>query len=355
MPNISRIDRNFATETSLNIDNIRFCDIEDKRFSIYGVFFENGLYRRLPEKVATAVSEGVYNLHIHTAGGRIKFITDSAFIAVKAVMPEIGKMPHFAMTGSAGFDLYVGKKEEYYASFVPPCDMADGYEAVVCFGNKTQREITINFPLYSGVSKLYIGLEECATLKKSSGYNHKKPIVFYGSSITQGGCASRPGNSYESIISRALQTDYINLGFSGNAKAEDAIAQYISSLDMSVFVYDYDYNAPSLSHLESTHQKMFSAIREKNPCLPIVILSRPKYKLTEEEEQRLSVIKKTYTDAVAAGDENTFFIDGATLMKYAENDGTVDGCHPNDLGFYSMAKVLIPVLRPLMQSSLRNR
>lgn len=347
MSNISQIDRNFAVKTSLDIDGIRFYDIEEEVFSLHGVTFENGVYRRLPEKVASDVNEGVYNLHIHTAGGRIRFVTDSSFVAIKAVMHEIGKMPHFALTGSAGFDLYVD--EEYYNSFVPPYDVTDGYECAIHFGDKSQRDITINFPLYSGVSALYIGLDETAGLKKSSEYKHKKPIVFYGSSITQGGCASRPGNSYESVISRALQTDYINLGFSGSARGEDAIAQYIASLDMSVFVYDYDYNAPTVEHLQNTHQRMFKTIREKNPELPVVILSRPKFSLTEEENKRLSVIRKTYTDAVLSGDKNVYFIEGTELMKYAENDGTVDGCHPNDLGFYSMAKVLIPELKNLIK------
>lgn len=348
MSNISQIDSNFVVQTTLNIDNIKFYDIQDEPFSLYGVHFENGAYRRLPENIAKAVSEKVYNLHLHTAGGRVKFITNSRFVAINAVMPRIGKMPHFALTGSAGFDLYTGKKEEYYASFVPSFNVSDGYESVIHFDNRAQREITINFPLYSSVSALYIGVEEGAVLKKSSGYKHKKPIAFYGSSITQGGCASRPGNAYESIIARKLQTDYWNLGFSGNAKAEDAIAQYISTLDLSVFVYDYDHNAPSVSHLKDTHQKMFLTIRKRNPQLPIVILSRPKRTLNNEEKERLAIIKKTYTEAVAAGDKNTYFIDGPTLMKYAGNDGTVDGCHPNDLGFYSMAKVLVRQLKTLI-------
>lgn len=117
---------------------------------------------------------------------------------------------------------------------------------------------------------------------------------------------------------------------------------------MSVFIYDYDHNAPNLKHLEGTHQRMFSTIRENNPELPIIILSRPKYRLNEEEKRRLAVIRKTYTDTIAAGDKNTFFIDGPALMKYAKNEGTVDGCHPNDLGFYSMAKILIRQLKSLI-------
>jgi len=345
---ISKIDRNFAIQTSLNMKHIRFYNPQDQPFSVCGVFFENGKYRRMPEQAAKAVSEGVYILHTNTAGGRIKFITDSPFVAIHAVMPVIGKMPHGALTGSAGFDLYVGKKEEYWSTFIPPLDLSDGYESIVHFGDSAEREITINFPLYSDVADLYIGLDEKAVLKQSSGYRHKAPIVYYGSSITQGGCASRPGNAYESMVSRALQTDHINLGFSGNARAEDEIARYIRDLDMSAFVYDYDYNAPTLEELARTHQRMFLTIRENNPDLPILILSRPKYRLNEIEKERLAVIRKTYTDAIAAGDRNTYLIDGPTLMQYAKQDGTVDGCHPNDLGFYSMAKVLTRQLRTLI-------
>ena len=345
MPDISDIDKNFQIQTSLSENNLKFLNANDERFSVYGVFYENGCYRRMPETVAKSVSDGVYALHSHTAGGRIKFITDSRFIAIKAIMPDIGKMSHFTLTGSAGFDLYTGKNEEYHASFIPPYDMTDGYEGIIYFDSGIQREITVNFPLYSSISALYIGIEDTAELKKSSGYIHSKPIVFYGSSITQGGCASRPGMSYESIISRALQTDYINLGFSGSAKAEDEMAEYIRTLDMSVFVYDYDYNAPDINHLERTHRKMFRTIREKKPDLPIIIMSRPEFTLSAEAEQRLKIIKKTFTENAGNDDKNVYFIDGPTLMKLAENDGTVDGCHPNDLGFYSMATALIPILK----------
>ena len=348
MASISNIDRNFAVQSSLDLPDIQFHNVLDAPFDIYGLIHENGCFRRMPEQVSKTVSEGVFWLHTHTAGGRVKFITNSRYIAIHAKMPIVSKMPHFTLTGSAGFDLYVGKKEDYYGSFVPPVEITDGYESVLYFGDCSEREITINFPLYSNVSDLYIGLENKAVVKKASGYKHQKPIVFYGSSITQGGCASRPGNAYQSILARALHTDYVNLGFSGNAKAEDAIAQYIRDLDMSVFVYDYDHNAPTLQHLEATHQRMFSIIRQSNPQLPIVILSRPKYRLDPEEQQRLAIIRKTYTDAVAAGDKNTYFIDGPALMKYAKNDGTVDNCHPNDLGFHSMAKALIPLLKQLL-------
>lgn len=345
MSDISKIDQNFAIQTCLAAGNMKFYDIQEEPFSLYGVFYENGLYRRIPEKVARTVSPGVYELHTHTAGGRIKFVTDSSFVAIKAVMPDIGKMPHFALTGSAGFDLYVGKREEYVASFVPPFDVEDGFESIIRFDSAARREITINFPLYSSVSELYIGLDKDAVVKKSTGYKPIKPIVYYGSSITQGGCASRPGNSYEGIITRELQVDHINLGLSGNAKGEETIARYISQLDMSGFVYDYDHNAPTLEHLKDTHQKMFRIIRNNNPEIPIILMGRPRYRLNEDDQQHLEVIRKTYTDALADGDKNVFLLDGPTLMKYAKTNGTVDCDHPNDLGFYSMAKALLRPLR----------
>ena len=349
MTNISQIDSNFKIESKINESNIKFHDVNQPPFQIHGVFYDAGQFRRLPEDVAKTVSDGVLALHGHTAGGRVRFVTDSPYVAIYAQMPSVGKMPHFALTGSAGFDIYIREEtERYFRTFVPPVDMKDGYEGIHYFECAGTREITINFPLYSQVGKLYIGLQEGAFIGAPQNYKIDKPIVYYGSSITQGGCASRPGNSYESIISRRLDADYINLGFSGNAKGEPEIAEYISKLDMSCFVYDYDYNAPSVEHLSNTHQKMYNVIREANPDLPIVVMSRPKYYLTEEEKQRLAVIVKTYEDAKANGDRNVYLIDGSALMALAKDDGTVDNCHPNDLGFASMAKAVGDLLEKIM-------
>lgn len=348
MEDITKIDRNFEIKTELNLDNVRFYDARDPQFSLYGVFYENGRYRRMPQKVAETVNPGVVDLHKHTAGGRLKFTTNSEYVAIHAVLPGINVSPHFSLSGKAGFDLYVGRKETYYATFLPSVENNELFERVVHFGSRRNREITIHFPLYNGVASLLIGLEQDARVEKFPGYRQEKPIVFYGSSITQGGCASRPGNAYTTVAARSVGANHINLGFSGNARAEDEIAQYIAGLDMSVFVYDYDHNAPTLEHLQNTHQKMFRTIRQKHPTLPIVILSRPKYKPTAADLERMEVIRKTYTDALAEGDQNVYFIEGRKLMKYAKNEGTVDGCHPNDLGFSSMARVLTPLLKKLV-------
>ncbi len=246
----------------------------------------------------------LYALHSNTAGGSVKFVTDSPYIAINVKMDGLGKMPHFALTGSIGFDLYV---DNYYAkTFVPPFDIKDGYEIIFELEKKERREITINFPLYSNVCELFIGLQDTAYVSEAEAYKNDKPIVYYGSSITQGGCASRPGMSYQAIVSRTFDYDYINLGFSGSAKAEDEMIEYIKNLDMSAFVYDYDHNAPSVEHLARTHEKMFKAIREKNPLLPVIMMSRPKHFLTENEKIRRSIIETTYLNAVSAGEKCIF-------------------------------------------------
>ncbi len=349
MSDISLIDSNFKIDSHINENGIKFYDVNQPPFRICGVFYESGKFRRLPEDIAKTVNTGVYDLHANTAGGRVRFKTDSPYVAIHTKMPGIGKMPHFALTGSAGFDLYIcDESERYFKTFVPPFNIKDGYESIIYFGSSNMREVTINFPLYSEVSELYIGLSDGAYVGEPKGYKTDKPIVYYGSSITQGGCASRPGNSYESIISRRLDADYINLGFSGNAKGELEIAEYISKLDMSVFVYDYDHNAPTTEHLKNTHQRMYHVIREANPDLPIVLMSRPKFCLSDDEKLRFAIIKKTYEDAKAAGDTNIYLIDGATLMALAKDEGTVDDCHPNDLGFASMAKAVGDLLEKII-------
>lgn len=340
---ISSVDKNFKVESKLNKRDIIFYDVKSEPFTVYGVIYENGKFRRMPEDVAKGVSGGVHWLHSNTAGGRVRFKTDSKYVAIHTKMSNVGKMPHFALTGSAGFDLYIN--ERYYKSFVPPFDITDGYEGVIEFSSKKMREITINLPLYSDVNELYIGLSEKATVEKASEYRVEKPIVYYGSSITQGGCASRPGNSYQAIVTQKLGINHINLGFSGNAKAEKEISDYICSLDMSAFVFDYDHNAPTIEHLESTHERMFKEIRESKPNLPIIIMTRPKYDLTKEEKIRREIIKRTYENAKNNGDNDVYFIDGKSLMRLCHDEGTVDACHPNDLGFYSMAIAVIRVLK----------
>lgn len=346
MKSIAEIDPNFKVENKC-YEHLSFYNIGEAPFKIYGVFKENGTYRRMPEADSVRVSENVNLGCVSTAGGRVRFKTDSSVVAIKAQMWAIGKMPHFALTGSAGFDLYTD--DIYRGTFMPPYDITDGYESSVNISGGKMQTVTINFPLYSGVYNLYIGLDKGAKIEAAEEYETAKPVVFYGSSITQGACASRPGNSYEAIISRSLNCDYINLGFSGNAKGETEMAEYISKLDMSVFVYDYDHNAPTVEHLNNTHKPFYEIVRKAHPNLPIIMLSRPIFHLTDEEKDRLKVIKETYDFAKNNGDNNVYLISGPELIeKQFIETATVDNCHPNDSGFVSMANSLIGVLKNIL-------
>lgn len=345
MSRIEEIDKNFKIDTTINKDDIKFYNALSEPFELHGVFYEGGKFRRMPEAVARTVSTGVYYLHSNTAGGRLRFKTNSPYVAIHAGLEAINRMTHFTLCGSAGFDLYVDNV--HVNCFRPPLDMADGYESVIDIGSG-MHEVCIHFPLYTNVKELYIGLSEVAEIHTPTPYRNEKPVVYYGSSITQGGCASRPGATYQDFVARELGLDFINLGFSGSARAEDEMADYIKGLEMSAFVFDYDHNSPNAEHLEKTHERMFLAIREKHPDLPIIMMSMPNYTLTPEKTHRMQIIKRTYDNALARGDRNVYFIPGPTLMEYAGNEGTVDGTHPSDLGFYSMAQALTCVMRDII-------
>ena len=351
MKRIEEIDRNFHIETNLPCDDLCFYDAETMPFRIYGITREGDRFCRMPESVAKAVNEGVHQLYANTAGGRVRFVTDSCRIAISAKMDKICKMSHFPLTGSGGFDLYTDEEagQCYCGTFMPPYEMEDGYESMISIPReRRERIITIHFPLYSDVKKLWIGLEQNAVVKPAPDYIHEKPIVFYGSSITQGGCASRPGNAYQAILSRRLDCNFINLGFSGSARGESVMADYIASLDMRAFVMDYDHNAPTVEHLEQTHEAMFRRIRKAHPELPVIFMTRPKVRLLEDEKARQEVVRRTYENARAAGDEYVRFLCGRDLITpQAQETATVDNCHPNDSGFASMAYALEKVLRAI--------
>ena len=235
-------------------------------------------------------------------------------------------------------------------TFMPPMDIKDGYSSELYIGESGMREITVHFPLYSGVTGLELGFPSGSRIEKADPYETTVPVVYYGSSITQGGCASRPGNAYQNILSRMLSCDHINLGFSGSARGETCMAEYIAELSMSAFVLDYDHNAPTPEHLEATHCAFFNTIRAKNPALPVIMLSRPQPYPDKEEILRRDIVKRTYETAVRNGDENVYFVDGTEILKiFGGDSGTVDHCHPNDLGFYCMAKALEPVLKSALR------
>ncbi|MDY3929741.1 MAG: SGNH/GDSL hydrolase family protein [Clostridia bacterium] len=352
MKNISEIDKNFKNQQIMK-NNMKVYDVEEKPFKIYGIFKpENeSKFIRIPREIAEAANEGVRDLNNHTSGGRVRFRTDSQYIALKCHLPYVNLMAHMPLSGSAGFDIYADGK--YIHTYIPDCgassDSAE-YEGIAEFEDRKMRDIVINFPLYNAVEKVFIGIEDSAQLKSGEEYLHKVPVVFYGSSITQGGCVSRPGNLYASVLSRRMNFDFVNLGFSGSARGEDAIAEYISKLNMSIFVYDYDFNAPDAQHLRNTHYKMYKTIRNNNPDIPIVMASRPcMCGKKEDVEERIKIIEDTMKKAKSEGDNNIYFVNGIDMFYSHDSDMmTVDGCHPNDFGSYCMAEAFEGVIKKLL-------
>ena len=357
MKKIEEVDKNFIVKTGLTRDDIKIYNVCEEPFEIFGVIppsDDDDCFHRLPYDIAKEVSENVEFLNTNTAGGRVRFATDSEYIAIIAYTHNTSKSSKSSFINSAGFDLYIEDegKQKKLVTFIPPFDKYEQYEDEIYINENKMREYTLYLPSYGGVKKLYIALSNKATLKRCRDYKHKTPILYYGSSITQGGCASRPGMIYQNIITRKLDTDYINLGFSGSALAEDAIAHYIAKQEMSIFVYDYDYNAPDCEHLEKTHERMYKIVREAQPDLPIICISMPagaSYLDIDNSKARKVIIKKTYDNAKAAGDNNIYFIDGSDFVdEFGAGDGMyVDFGHPNDLGFFSMAHALGKVIEKI--------
>ena len=336
--NIEEIDKNLRVAAGVDESDILWRNARDTVFSLHGLYQprEQELFMRMDPKAAQAANMGVAQLNFNTAGGRLRFATDSAYVALHAEMDEVSWMPHMTLCGSAGFDMYVNGM--YNNTFIPPPHMQQGYCAIYRFLDDGMREVCINFPLYNGMRALYVGLQEGAQVLPPQPYALNEPVVYYGSSITQGGCASRPGNSYPAIISQRMDLDHINLGFSGSARGEESVCDYIKQLSMCAFVYDYDHNAPTAAHLRATHEPFFLRLREAQPELPMVMVTMPSDVLPESAERR-DIIRTTYENAVARGDRHAYYIDGRELFGTEGRDAcTVDGVHPNDLGFYRMAQ-----------------
>ena len=341
-------------------------ELQEKNIDIYNaledVFYVHGMTRpksedmpfcRMPTEIAEKVSPSIFELHKQTPGGRIRFATDSDYIGIHAKLDNPWRISNTALSCTAGFDLYRTEDgvQKHIRAFIPPADFVDEFCSEWYLTEKKMHEYTLYFPIFSGVYSLDILLKQGAILKKASGYKHKSPVVFYGSSITHGGCVSRPGISYPAIISQRLDCDYLNLGFSGSAKGEKEMAEYIASLDMSVFVYDYDYNS-DYEELCVNHEKMFQIIREKQPELPIICVSKPDYSYDpEENEKRLQCILKTVNNAKAKGDKNVYFISGNSFFDElpVRDYAFVDGCHPNDIGQLCMANVIGKKVKELLE------
>ena len=328
----------------------RYYSPKEAPFTIHGLYrpLTEDRFKRLPTDVAAAPKTDVLPLSTHTAGGRVRFATDSSFLHLKVTLSHFAVLPHMPILSCDGFDLYrlENGKEFFHNSFKPPVDGSTSFELHADLEGGKMHEYTLYLPLFTGINDLKIGLSQDAKVQTHRPYRIPVPVVFYGSSITHGACCSRAGLTYEARICRKLDCDHTNLGFAGNCRAEKIVVDHIASLDMSAFVLDYDHNAPNVEHLQNTHFYAYEAVRKAHPDIPIVIVSKPDFRYhSDENVLRRNVVYGSFIKAYESGDRNVFFVDGAQLFDPdVRTDCTVDGCHPNDLGFCGMAKTIGAVL-----------
>ena len=340
---IEKLDKNFAQSQYIETDDKIKYTIPCEPFDLYGVFYDEklGRFMRMDGDVADKVSSGVSELCRHTSGGRIRFSTDSATIGLSVEYSSLTRFPHMPLTGSGGFLLVekIGSTYKTVKMFRPSYTAEKGFSAEAVIKNSGIHEYILFFPLYNDVTKLEIHLDKNAKVYKGEKYRDIKPILYYGASIDQGGCASRPDTSYQAIISKWNNIDFINLGFSGNALGEPLMAEYLTKLDCSMCFIAYDGNAPTVEFLENTHFKFYEIYRSVKKDIPVVFMSVPCFDNYRNSAENREVIKKSYIKAKAMGDDNVYFLDGETL--FGKNDReicTVEGIHPNDLGFYRIAE-----------------
>ena len=360
MSDISSLDKNFRPSTVDGREVVWHDALRGGAFALEGLPFRGGPgapLRRLPGEHAAPrmESEAGDGLMRHTAGACVRFRTASPWIAVRATLADGCDMNHMPRAGSKGLDLYrgVGATSRHVGTAQPNPDdrILERMLYQRAPGDKTVETWQANFPLYGGLDALEIGLAP-GFAPKPPPRHRLRPILFYGSSITQGGCASRPGNAYTTMVCRALDAVQINLGFSGSARGEPAMAELIASLDgLAALVLDYDYNAPTPEHLAVTHEPFFRTIRAARPGLPILALSAPSIwpDSSDAMRRRRDIVRATVRHAKARGDRHVAFLDGARLFGRANRDDcTVDRVHPNDLGFRRMADAVLRALDPLL-------
>lgn len=320
-------------------------------FRVFGVpFFEkNGRLERLPEELRQQLPNLSF-LGRRCPGARLCFRTDSKNVQIKLTFETLSMDAGMSIYSCQSAYIYFGPHStSYYAGLVNPSDY--NAKVAVCNFEKSGEieDVTVFLPRNEIIADITVGLDDGAQLLPPTPYKHSLPIVYYGSSITECGCCSKTSNAYSALISRWLDVDYYNFGFSGNAKGEPEMADYINTVEKSVFVLDYDHNAPTVKYLEQTHEPFFKRIRAVSPDLPVVMMTMPDFGTEKTAQQRRQVIRKTYDNAVAAGDKNVYFVDGGTFFSPEEVHAcTIDTIHPNDLGFYRMAQKLAPIIEKLL-------
>ncbi len=358
VPTSQRLDPNMALSKA-DADGIVWLDPREGPFDIHGFEWigQDGIYRRLPVHPDWEIRDAVDQLSNHTAGGQVRFRTNSRKILIQAEIRETSNMYHMPATGQSGFDLYLqeGMNKRYLKTTRFPHDSIR-YQ-VELFNNNDQemRSFILNFPLYNGVNSVLIGIEKESILEEPPPFTIKGKFVIYGTSITQGGCVARPGMVYSNIISRRLDAQFVNLGFSGNGRGEPALAHLINQIPGKSFII-LDYEANASKTIKNTLGPFVNVLREKHPDTPILIMSKIRYAsapvgssaddflMGNRDFQRNLVEKRN-----KSGDKNIYFLDGSTVLGNDYDECTVDGVHPTDLGSIRIADALTDAIKSILE------
>ena len=344
---IAKWDPNMAQNHSV-VDENGVKWIDGRYLPIEGRAFDDveHYYDRLPANVTTNVNGGVRSMKHHTSGMLFRFATDSKSLKFrwKPYNGGLG-MDHMPSTGVSGIDVYrfdakAGKWR--YVKTGRIWDAQKGGSLDISWTPGTP--CLVNLPLYNGIKEFKLGIESGATIsalppRKSGVY---KPVVFYGTSITHGGCCSRPGLGFVNIVGRGLDVPVVGLGFSGSGVMEFEMSEHIARIDASCYVLDCLWNmsltekqGPGRS-VEGNYERFIRNLRAKRPGVPIVMAEQCDVYMNGPNDKD-KFIRALYEKLVAEGWKDLVYLPKDNMYT-GDFEGTVDGCHPNDLGMASMAK-----------------
>jgi hypothetical protein len=303
-------------------------------------------YDRLPATAKDKVQAPVWDLSHDSAGMCLRFMTEATSIRIRwTLRKENLALPHMPATGVSGIDLYMRTDNGRWTFVKNGRPSSRSNEA--SFRVTPGTECMLYLPLYNGVESLQIGVHKDKTMSRptESPGKQNKPIVFYGTSITQGGCASRPGMACTAIVRRQLDVPVINLGFSGNGKMEPEMAELLAELAPAVYVLDC---LPNMQPVEVSERvgPFVKKLRGVRPSTPILLVEDSSVSNTTPTGKG-TILRRIYEDLKAEGIRDLHFLSNRDMLG-TDGDGTVDGSHPNDIGMMRQATVFSESLATIL-------
>lgn len=311
-------------------------------------------YERLPVSLKTTTRPPVWELGKNTAGLYLRFVSNSTSIGLTWTLTENRNMNHMTPTGIKGFDLYClqNDKWEFVNSARPNTSEKDNSATIISNMTNDEKEFLLYFPLYDGIESLQIGIDSSAVvlLPHKQLPKTEKPVICYGTSIMQGGCASRPGMAHTNILSRWFNREFINLGFSGNGQLDYEIAEIIAEHDASLIILDFMPNV-NVEQIEQKMKTFYDIIRHKLPQTPILFIENPvfpqgKFDLYMQKtvKEKNEALRKVFSNLLSSGEKNIRLISSVGMIG-VDDEATVDGIHFTDLGFMRYAHYLYPYIQ----------